>query len=127
VLAVVAWNMAEKHAAAGVAAVLERIGEHPRAYILDFSAVPTIDSIAAATIAGFAHKVHRRGAAICLAGARPDVRRLLVATAWVPLEPASRQAWQVPLNPHAGAGLAGLSQHRPCRWFEGAGSPLRMR
>jgi SulP family sulfate permease len=66
-------------AAAGVAAALDRIGEHPRAYIIDFSAVPLIDSTAAATIEGFVHKAHRRGAAIYLAAARPDVRRLFVA------------------------------------------------
>jgi len=66
-------------AAAAVGAALERIGEHPRAYILDFSAVPMIDSTAAAAIAGFAQKVHRRGGAIYLAGALPEVRRLLVA------------------------------------------------
>jgi sulfate permease, SulP family len=66
-------------AAAGVAAALEQIGEHPGAYILDFSAVPMIDSTAAAAIAGFAHKVHRRNAVIYLAGALPEVRRLLVA------------------------------------------------
>ncbi len=31
-------------AAAGVAAALDRIGEHPRAYVIDFSAVPMINS-----------------------------------------------------------------------------------
>jgi SulP family sulfate permease len=66
-------------AAAGVAAALDRIGEHPRAYIIDFSAVPMIDSTAAATIEGFVNRAHRRGAAIYLAAARPEVRRRLVA------------------------------------------------
>ena len=66
-------------AAAGVAAALDRIGEHPRAYVIDFSAVPMIDSTAAATIEGFVHRAHRRGAAVYLAAARPEVRRQLVA------------------------------------------------
>ena len=46
-------------AAASVAAALDRIGEHPKAYVIDFSAVPVIDSTAAATIAGFARKATR--------------------------------------------------------------------
>ena len=66
-------------AAAGVAAALDRIGEHPRAYVIDFSAVPMIDSTAAATIEAFVHKAYRRRAAVYLAAARPEVRRQLVA------------------------------------------------
>src|SRR5579883_2662728 len=48
--------------AASVAAALDRIGEHPKAYIIDFAAAPMIDSTAAMTIAGFARKARRRGA-----------------------------------------------------------------
>lgn len=66
-------------AAASVAAALERIGAHPRCYIIDFSAVPFIDSTAAATMDGFVRKAHRHGAAIYLAGARPQIQRVLVA------------------------------------------------
>jgi SulP family sulfate permease len=64
--------------AASVAAALERIGEHPKAYIIDFSAVPVIDSTAAVTIEGFARKAHRHGAAVYVTGARPAVRRILL-------------------------------------------------
>ena len=43
-------------AAATVAAALDGIGEHPRALVIDFSAVPVIDSTAAVTIEGFVRK-----------------------------------------------------------------------
>ncbi|MBW8729330.1 MAG: SulP family inorganic anion transporter [Inquilinus limosus] len=66
-------------AAAGVAAALDRIGEHPKAYVVDFSAVPVIDSTAAATIEGFARKARRQGAVIYIAGARRPILRALLA------------------------------------------------
>ena len=65
-------------AAASVAAALERIGEHPKAYVIDFSAVPMLDSTAAATIEGFARRAHRRGVAVYIAGAQPAIRRVLL-------------------------------------------------
>ena len=65
-------------AAASVAAALDRIGEHPKAYVIDFSAVPVIDSTAAATIEGFARKARRNKATVYIAGARPAVRRILL-------------------------------------------------
>jgi SulP family sulfate permease len=65
-------------AAATVGAVLDRLAEHPKAYVIDFSAVPVIDSTAATTIEGFVRKAHRRGAAIWIAGAKPPIRRALL-------------------------------------------------
>jgi sulfate permease, SulP family len=65
-------------AAASVASALDRIGEHPKAYVIDFSAVPIIDSTAAATIEGFVRKAARHSAAVYVAGARPAVRRVLM-------------------------------------------------
>lgn len=65
-------------AAATVAAALDRIGEHPKAYIIDFSAVSIVDSTAAATIEGFVRKAKRRGASVYIAGARPVIRRMLL-------------------------------------------------
>ena len=64
-------------AAAGVAAALERIGEQPRAFIIDFSAVPVLDSTAAATLEGFARKAAGRGAQVHLSGANAAIRRTL--------------------------------------------------
>jgi SulP family sulfate permease len=65
-------------AAAAVGAALDRIGEHPKAYVIDFSAVPLLDSTAAATIAGVARKARSRGAALYIAGAQPPIRRILL-------------------------------------------------
>ena len=65
-------------AAAGVGAALDRIAEHPKAYVIDFSAVPMVDSTAAATMEGFVRKARRHGALVYIAGARPAVRRTLL-------------------------------------------------
>jgi SulP family sulfate permease len=65
-------------AVGAVAATLDRIGEHPRAYVLDLSGVPILDSTAAAMIAGFARDAARHDAAVHIAGARSAVRRLLL-------------------------------------------------
>ena len=65
-------------AAATVAAALDRIGEHPKAYVIDFSAVSVIDSTAAATIAGFARKARRHHASVYIAAALPAARRILL-------------------------------------------------
>jgi sulfate permease, SulP family len=64
-------------AAASVAAALDRIAEHPKSYVIDFSAVPMLDSSAAATIAGFARKSRNHGVAIYVAGATAAIRRTL--------------------------------------------------
>ncbi|GAB1583494.1 SulP family inorganic anion transporter [Phyllobacterium phragmitis] len=65
-------------AAAAVGAALDRLGEHPKAYVIDFSAVPFLDSTGAATIQGFVRKARRQGAAIYIAGAARPVRRMLL-------------------------------------------------
>ena len=61
-----------------VAATLDRIGEHGRAYVLDLAGVPVLDSTAAAMIAGFARDAKRHHADVYIAGARTAVRRLLL-------------------------------------------------
>jgi sulfate permease, SulP family len=66
-------------AAATVAAALDSIGEHPKAYVIDFSAVPLIDSTAAATIEGFMRKAHRKNAALYITGASAAIRANLAA------------------------------------------------
>jgi SulP family sulfate permease len=65
-------------AAAAVGAALDRIGDHPKAYIFDLSAVSVLDSTGAATIEGFVRKAGRRGSAVYVAGATPAVRRTLL-------------------------------------------------
>ena len=65
-------------AAAAVGAALDRIGDQPKTYIFDLSAVSVLDSTGAATIEGFVRKAQRRGAAVYIAGATPAVRRTLL-------------------------------------------------
>jgi SulP family sulfate permease len=64
--------------AATVSAVLDRLAVHPKAYVVDVSAVPLLDSTAATTIEGFVRKAHRAGAMVYIAGARPPIRRALL-------------------------------------------------
>jgi SulP family sulfate permease len=62
-------------AAASIETVLDRISDTHRVLILDFAQVPFVDSTAAHTIEGLAHKVARRGAKLILTGTTHDMRR----------------------------------------------------
>jgi SulP family sulfate permease len=65
-------------AAATVGATLDNVGAAaPKAYVLDMSAVPLLDSTGAATIDGFRRKADRQGATLWIAAARPAVRHML--------------------------------------------------
>ena len=66
-------------ATARVSTILDRVGERPGVFILDFSAVPLIDSTGAKALHGFVHKLQRSGAKIYFSGARPAVQRALLA------------------------------------------------
>lgn len=66
-------------ATAEVSIALDRMGEHPRAIVLDFSEVPLIDTTAVNALAAFAKKYDRRRTRIYLVGLRPDLKRALVA------------------------------------------------
>jgi len=65
-------------ATARVSTILDRIGERPRVFILDFSAVPLIDSTAAKALHGFVHKLQRSGTTIYFSGVRESVAATLV-------------------------------------------------
>jgi SulP family sulfate permease len=67
-------------ATAALSTVLDRVGAPPKAFVLDFSNVPLIDSTAANTLRGFVRKLERTGTRIYFAGARPAIRRTLVAS-----------------------------------------------
>jgi SulP family sulfate permease len=58
-------------AAAGVSSMLERIADRHKAIVLDFSAVPFIDSTAANAIDGLARKAARNGVLLLISGASP--------------------------------------------------------
>lgn len=64
-------------AAGTVGAVLDRIADRHKAFIIDFSAVPFIDSTAANTIAGIAEKASRHGVLTFASGATEATQRLL--------------------------------------------------
>lgn len=66
-------------AAASIGSVLDRIGDTHRALIIDFAAVPFLDSTAANTIAGLARKTRGRGIEVILSGTSHDLRRELFA------------------------------------------------
>ncbi|KQK29780.1 SulP family sulfate transporter [Bosea thiooxidans] len=65
-------------AAAAVGAALDRIGEAPRAYVVDLSAVSLLDSTGAATLEGFVRKANRQSVVVYVAGATRAVRRTLL-------------------------------------------------
>lgn len=64
-------------AASTVGAVLDRLAARPKTFVLDFAAVPFLDSTAAYTIEGFAHKAQRAGMALVLTGVAPPIRHVL--------------------------------------------------
>lgn len=65
-------------AASTVGSVLDRIADQRRNFILDFSAVPFLDSTAANIIEGAARKAEKAGIRFFITGAAPPVRRMLM-------------------------------------------------
>ena len=66
-------------AASTVGVVLDRIADHPRAFVLDFTEVPFLDSSAAHSVDLLAHKLARKGGRLYLSGTGADIRRTLLA------------------------------------------------
>ena len=66
-------------AAATLGSVLDRIAARPRAFVVDFTEVPFLDSSGAHSFETLAHKLHRRGAVLYLTGTSAEVRRALRA------------------------------------------------
>jgi sulfate permease, SulP family len=64
--------------ASTVGAVLDRIADQRKAFVIDFSAVPFVDSTAANVIAGIGRKAERHGVRVYVTGAVPAVRRALL-------------------------------------------------
>jgi SulP family sulfate permease len=65
-------------ATAAVSGVLDRIGAHPKVFVLDFKDVPLVDTTAAKSLDGFVHKLRRSGTRVYFAGASKAVRRTLL-------------------------------------------------
>jgi SulP family sulfate permease len=66
-------------AAASIGSVLDRISDTHRALIVDFAAVPFLDSTGANVIEGLARKAHKSGVRLYLVGASPEIRQALAA------------------------------------------------
>ena len=65
-------------AVAAVATVLDRLAGY-KALVIDFAAVPLLDSTAANAIAQIAVKARRHGVRVFITGASPSVRRTLLS------------------------------------------------
>ena len=65
-------------AASSIGSLLDEIAVHHRAFIVDFAAVPFLDSSAANTINRVAVKAQRQGIRLFITGASPSVRRTLL-------------------------------------------------
>lgn len=65
-------------ATASIGSVLDNIHDGARMLVVDFGAVPFLDSTGANMIEGLAHKAHRRGVELWLTGASRDIRRMLL-------------------------------------------------
>jgi SulP family sulfate permease len=59
--------------------VLDRIADRHKALVIDFSAVPFVDSTAANTIAAIGHKAARHEVKVFFTGASAAVRHALLA------------------------------------------------
>jgi sulfate permease, SulP family len=66
-------------AAARLGSVLDRLADRPRAFVIDFTDVPLIDSTGARSFELLAHKMARHGGQLYIVAARPEVRRILLA------------------------------------------------
>ncbi|MFZ1340747.1 MAG: SulP family inorganic anion transporter [Paracoccaceae bacterium] len=65
--------------AAQIGGVLDRIADRPQVFAIDFTEVPMIDSSGARSFEVLARKMHRKGGQLCIVGAPPQVRRVLLA------------------------------------------------
>lgn len=65
-------------ATASIGSVLDRINDDHKALIVDFEAVPVLDSTGARMVEELARKAHRRGVALWLTGTDREMRRLLL-------------------------------------------------
>jgi sulfate permease, SulP family len=66
-------------AAALLGSVLNRIADNPKAFVLDFSEVPLIDSSGARSVALLGRKLARNGGHLYLTGTSAAVRRVLLS------------------------------------------------
>lgn len=63
--------------ASTVGTVLERIGHHPKLFVLDFSAVPFVDTPAAEALQTFIKRCRSQNVMVALSGVAPAIRHFL--------------------------------------------------
>lgn len=66
-------------AASAIGTTLDRLADRPRAFVLDLTEVPLLDSSAAHTIKMLGRKMERRGGSLYVTGARREVRQALLS------------------------------------------------
>lgn len=65
-------------AASAIGSVLDGIADRREAFVVDFAAVPFLDSTAASVLGRVAAKAHRQGMRLLITGASPAVHRALL-------------------------------------------------
>lgn len=99
-------------ATATVGATLDRIGRHPKVFILEFSDVPLVDTTAAMALHRFVEKLHQSGTRVYFVGASKSVRRaLLIAGLRKPLVRYASTAEDAAA--HARAAGSGTNENLP--------------
>jgi SulP family sulfate permease len=93
-------------AAERVSSVLDRIASPPRAFVLDFSSVPFIDSTAGVSLVSFVDRARGHGSKVVLSGARAHVRADLARLG------IDHDGTTVEMAPDLGTALARLSRER---------------
>lgn len=79
-------------AASAIGGVLDEVADKRKAFVVDFAAVPFLDSTAANVIGRVAAKAHRQGIRLFITGASPAVRRALLTHGVTPPRARYRQS-----------------------------------
>ena len=79
-------------AASAIGGVLDEVADRRKAFVIDFAAVPFLDSTAANVLGRVAAKAHRQGIRLFITGASPAVRRALLTHGVTPPRARYRQS-----------------------------------
>ena len=72
--------------------MLDEVADKRKAFVVDFAAVPFLDSTAANVLGRVAAKAHRQGIRLFITGASPTVRRALLTHGVTPPRARYRQS-----------------------------------
>jgi SulP family sulfate permease len=102
-------------AAAAIGSVLDGIADKRKAFVVDFAAVPFLDSTAANAMGRVAAKARRQGIQLFITGASPTVRRALLTHGVSPPRARYRETIAravADINNKAAGGRRGLERSR---------------